>query len=224
MRLRRAVGRTWADGRPRAWLLAVLAALVAAGVALGRHASADIVALAAWDLGTLALLGYTWRDIVRSDAARTRTRAAVADPGRAGILVLTVLSCAVALAVCVALLAKLSGPAPGDPLVATVFGLGLLAVVTAWVLLHTGFAVHYAHLYYRDDGDIGGLEFLRTPKPDDFDFAYFAFMIGTAFGGGDVGVADRGIRRVVLGHSVLSFVFNTAILALMLELVSQGFS
>lgn len=219
-----AMRRALAGQRPRAGLLAVLAVLVAAAIAVGAEAGAAIAAVAAWDVATAAMIAYAWRGIATADPAGTRARAATADPGRAGVLVITVLSCAVALTIAVVLLVQLGASAPGDRVVTTLFVLGLVAVVTAWVLVHTAFAVHYAHLYYRDDGDLGGLEFLRTPEPDDFDFAYFAFMVGTAFGGGDVGVSDGGIRRVVLAHSVLSFAFNTAILALVLELVSGAFS
>jgi uncharacterized membrane protein len=93
-----------------------------------------------------------------------------------------------------------------------------VAVVGAWAMMHTAFALHYAHLYYVDDGRQGGLEFAGG-APDDLDFAYFAFGIGMTYQVADVTVVDRGIRRMVLLHSVLSFGFNTAILALVINLV-----
>jgi len=216
--------RFHAGERLRAWLLGGLAAAATAAIALGEDAGPAIAAVAAWDVGSAAMITYAWRGIVTSDAARSRARAAAADPGRAGVLVITALSCATALTIAVVLLVQLGTKAPGDRTITMLFVLGLVAVVTAWVLVHTAFAVHYAHLYYRDDGDLGGLRFPGTPEPDDFDFAYFAFMVATGFGGGDVGITDGGIRRVVLAHSVLSFAFNTAILALVLELVSGAFS
>lgn len=81
-------------------------------------------------------------------------------------------------------------------------------------------ALRYARLYYRDDGaGEGGLEFPGKEPPDDFDFAYFSFTIGMCFQVSDVSVSSRLIRRTVLVHSLVSFLYNTAILALALNLV-----
>ena len=83
-------------------------------------------------------------------------------------------------------------------------------------------SLRYARLfYYDDDGEgIGGLEFPKTPYPDDFDFAYFSFIIGMTFQVSDVMVTDTAFRRHVLYHSIISFVFNTAIIALGVNIVS----
>ena len=56
--------------------------------------------------------------------------------------------------------------------------------------------------------------------PDDWDFAYFAFTIGMCFQVSDVSVVGHSMRRIVLGHSLLSFAYNTAILALALNVVA----
>ena len=85
--------------------------------------------------------------------------------------------------------------------------------------LHTSYALHYAYLYYRSKGSAGGLAFPGEQSPDQLDFAYFAFTIGTSFAVSDVDVTDRAIRRAVLGHQILSFFFNTSILALVVNLV-----
>ena len=102
---------------------------------------------------------------------------------------------------------------------ALLLGLCLGAVVTAWALTHTAYTLRYAHLYYRDDGDgEGGLSFPGGRSPDYFDFAYFAFTVGMAFQVSDVTITSAAIRRAVLGHALLSFAYNTAILALALNL------
>jgi uncharacterized membrane protein len=89
-----------------------------------------------------------------------------------------------------------------------------LAVVSAWFLTHTAYALRYAHLYYRDDDEgEGGLAFPGEGRPAYLEFAYFSFTIGMCFQVSDVGVSSRQIRRAVLGHSLLSFLYNTAILA-----------
>jgi uncharacterized membrane protein len=75
-------------------------------------------------------------------------------------------------------------------------------------------------LYYRDDGDgEGGLEFPGREAPAYFDFAYFAFTVGMCFQVSDVTVSSRNLRRAVLGHALLSFAYNTAIIAVAINLV-----
>ena len=107
----------------------------------------------------------------------------------------------------------------------------LWAAFSGWVLTHTSFALRYAHLYYREKPEPAwGLEFPRPSRPggpepeeyalSDLDFAYFAFTIGVSCAVSDVQVLCPRIRSAVLLHSVVSFVFNTAVLALVLNLVA----
>ncbi len=97
----------------------------------------------------------------------------------------------------------------------------LLAVVFAWLLTHTACTLRYAHLYYRDDREgVGGLTFPGERPPDYLDFAYFAFTVGMCFQVSDVTITSRLIRRAVTGHALLSFAYNTAVLALALNLLT----
>jgi uncharacterized membrane protein len=93
-----------------------------------------------------------------------------------------------------------------------------LGVISAWGVLHTSFTLHYAYLYYRSEESAGGLEFPSEQNPNQLDFAYFAFTIAVSFAVSDVNVTDRSIRRAVLGHQILSFFYNTSILALVINL------
>jgi uncharacterized membrane protein len=103
--------------------------------------------------------------------------------------------------------------------------LTLLSVVLAWVLTHTVYTLRYAHLYYRGSRN-GGLEFPGAHPPADIDFAYFAFTIGICFQTSDVAISSSIIRRTVLLHALVAFVYNTTILALALNfmfgLISSG--
>ena len=103
--------------------------------------------------------------------------------------------------------------------------LGGLAVIASWTLTHTTFAFRYAHLFYgdadADPGDDGGLAFPREPAPDYWDFLYFSFVIGMTCQVSDVQVTSRRIRRLALAHGVLSFLFNTIILALAVNLLAS---
>lgn len=97
--------------------------------------------------------------------------------------------------------------------------ISLSPVILSWFLLHTMFTIRYAHLYHDHNklntgSQVGGIEFPTEEHPDYFDFAYFSFVIGMTFQVSDVTVSSRAIRRFVLMHSLISFAFNTIIVAL----------
>jgi uncharacterized membrane protein len=94
-----------------------------------------------------------------------------------------------------------------------------LGVVSAWGVLHTSYALHYAYLYYRSEESAGGLAFPGDESPTQRDFAYFAFTIGTSFAVSDVDVTDSLMRQAVLGHQILSFFYNASILALVITMI-----
>jgi uncharacterized membrane protein len=104
--------------------------------------------------------------------------------------------------------------------------LAIGAVIISWWLVHTIFTLLYAHLFYdtdTDDGGVketGGLEFPGKEDPDYLDFVYFSFVIGMTFQVSDVEISSRQIRRFALLHALLSFAFNTAILALSINVIS----
>ena len=105
--------------------------------------------------------------------------------------------------------------------------LAITAVVISWSLLHTIYTLRYAHLYYDTSTDIdgetkgiGGLQFPGKEQPDYLDFVYFSFIVGMTFQVSDVNITSRRIRRVCILHALLSFAFNTAILALSINVIS----
>jgi uncharacterized membrane protein len=96
--------------------------------------------------------------------------------------------------------------------------LGLVAIATSWCAAHTGYVLHYAHLYYGDAGR--GLRFHGPEEPNYLDFAYFSFGVGKTFGATDVDVEGRPMRRAVLIHGLYSFAFNSGILAVGLAFIT----
>jgi uncharacterized membrane protein len=97
--------------------------------------------------------------------------------------------------------------------------------VISWLLTHAAFTLRYAHLYYRSGVDSeGGIELGGDDKPDDLDFAYFAFTIGMCFQVSDVTISNRLIRRTALLHALVSFAYNTGILAVVLNIVVSQLS
>jgi uncharacterized membrane protein len=168
----------------------------------------------AWDAGAVTLLLVTWYVIGRATPESTRKWAAIDDPGQVFAIGIDLVGSAVSFTAAILLLGH-------QQLTSTPAALWLVivAVVSSWVLMHTGFTVRYAHLYYRDDNGVGGLEFPGNADPDYLDFAYYAFVVGMTFQTADVSITDRAIRRLTLVHGILSFVFNTLILALTVNLI-----
>jgi uncharacterized membrane protein len=98
--------------------------------------------------------------------------------------------------------------------------LAFLSVIGGWLTIHTMFAMHYAHHYWRRvpdaDGALrlqGGLVFPETAEPTGSDFLYFSFIIGMTAQTSDVTITTTALRRINLLHSLLSFFFNTVLVA-----------
>jgi uncharacterized membrane protein len=205
---RRAVGR----------LVVATAVVAMVGLLLPSSLSWGERAVAAWDAGALSLLILVLSTELAKDPVATRRRAAAADPGRTAVWVIVLLANGVTV-LGAAIMSRNAHGIAGNR-AELLAGLCMLAVVLAWTLTHTGFTLRYAHLYYRDDEEgVGGLSFPGGRPPSDFDFAYFSFTIGMCFQVSDVSVSSPRIRRAVLAHAVMSFAYNTVILAVALNLV-----
>ena len=180
-------------------------------------------AVAAYDVAAIIILAYDWTVGLRNDAKHTIRRAAAEDPGRQIVLLIVLLSSIAGLASAILILGKGPNVPPAEHNLALAFGIA--AVVLGWLLIHTTFVFRYAHLYYFDSDEDGsaqrGLTFPGTTEPDDYDFAYFAFVIGMTFQVSDVQITDPGVRSLALFHALLSFGYNTAILALGVNLASS---
>ncbi|MCM2293633.1 DUF1345 domain-containing protein [Allorhizobium sp. BGMRC 0089] len=98
-------------------------------------------------------------------------------------------------------------------------GLAFVSVILGWLTIHTMFAAHYAHRFWRHrQGPDGlqqdkGLEFPQTAEPDGTDFLYFSFVIGMTAQTSDVAITTSSMRRMNLAHAVVSFFFNTVLVA-----------
>jgi uncharacterized membrane protein len=157
----------------------------------------------------LVLCCIDWSIIARAHAKATEKRAAAEDPGRKTVWAIVLLSSLFSLFASVYVLHN----AAGNGLWTAVT---LLSVLLGWTLTHTAYTLRYAHLYYHV-GRPGGLEFPGEHPPADIDFAYFSFTIGICFQTSDVAISSPVIRRTVLLHSIVSFLYNTTILALALN-------
>ena len=142
-----------------------------------------------------------------------RRRAAWEDEGIELIIVLTLLAISLSLGSIFDLLNQ-----PGDPDFLHLW-VAFLTVPLGWTTLHAIMAFHYAHLFYARHpetgaADAGGLEFPRSQEPGSWDFLYYSFVVGMTAQVSDVQVASTRMRRITLVHGVVSFFFNTVIVAL----------
>ena len=208
----------------------ILALSVAAGAAVvtfGRW-PIPIQALVVWNVFGYSVLLLAWLRIAIDEPASFLSKAKLQDSSRMTIFT------SVLIAACISLFAVgyLLGTAKGLSKhgLTTHVLLSFATVVSSWLLIHTIFSLRYAHIYYGDSdepddpGHAGGLQFPDEPAPNYMDFAYFSFIIGMTCQVSDVQITDRRIRRLALFHGMVSFAFNTAILALGINIVSGLFS
>jgi uncharacterized membrane protein len=195
---------------------------VAGGVAMYGAAAGRInfraAGLLGWDTFALLLLALSWGAIASADARTTRERAGSEDPGRTLVYVIVVATSSMSL-LGATLLVRNPVALPPELLGARA-ALCLGTVALAWTMTHVAFTFRYAHLYYREDAEgVGGLELPGHQPPAYFDFAYVAFTIGMCFQVSDVCITSHQIRRAALFHALISFAYNSVILAFVLNLV-----
>jgi uncharacterized membrane protein len=209
---------------PRLLLSAVLAGLTIAFLPPSFHLAARL--LCSWDAFTLCFLFLTLRLMLRATPAIMRRFARQEDEGRATILSL------ITIAACISVVAIgliLQDKGQQNSLLLLHLGLAIITIVSSWLLVHTIFAQHYAHIYYQaertlDECKADGLDFPGEIEPDYWDFLYFSFVIGMTSQVSDINVTSRELRRLSLIHGVLSFFFNTTIVAMMINIVAGAIS
>ena len=182
--------------------------------------------LIAWNAGTILDIVLTLHSMAIATTKTIRWRAEATDDGKWAILGLTSIAAVAALGAIFAQLAATKDM--HGALKSAHLGLAGLTVVSAWVFIHMVFALHYAHEYFDEtkveEGEKcalrGGLRFPDTDEPDYWDFLYFSFIIGVAAQTADVEITSKVMRRTSLVHSVLAFFFNSAILALTINIAA----
>lgn len=176
--------------------------------------------LIGWDVGIFLYLAMTWTMMARADVHRMRRQAALHDEGEWTIVLL---SMAATLASLGAIAVELhSARLTSSTIQVWRVCIGAATIFASWFFVHTIMAQHYAHDYYLREESGHGLIFPdHVKEPDYWDFLYVAFTIGAAAQTSDVSIASGRIRRVVLAHTILSFLFNTTILALSINVAAS---
>jgi uncharacterized membrane protein len=166
----------------------------------------------AWDVMTALYVTFTLTMIAQSTIETCHDRAALYDEGDWVILLLVVASAAASF---VAIFAELASLTAGREPLALSLVVTAATVALSWTFTHVVFTLHYANVYYKPDDDgPGGLHFPGNGSPDYRDFLYYSFVIGCACQTGDVATTSQAMRHLTLVHGVVAFAFNTAILAL----------
>ncbi len=198
----------------RRLLICLAGGLVAAGLAVLAGVP-EIAVLVGWAVAAGALLVWVWRISWPRDPDGTKRLAE--EEGQTRVTDTAVLGAAVAslAAVAEALVRSSSGGAVG---VVTVV-LGVLVVIVSWALVNTVFALKFARHFYS--GGDGGIDFGQRDPPAYSDFAYLAFTVGMSFAVPDTQIADTSIRKVALGHALLSYLFGTVVIAVAVNLVTN---
>jgi len=173
--------------------------------------------LIGWDIFVTLYLLLVYIMVLRSGLSHIKRNAALQDDGRFLILMMTALGAFASLA---AILSELGDAhrSPKELIFAT------LTIALSWAAVYTAFALHYAHEYYRG-AKPGGLQFPSGDQHDHadyWDFVYFAFVIGMTAQVSDVGITDKTIRRTATVHGIISFCFNTALVALMVNIAASA--
>lgn len=171
----------------------------------------------------ICFLVMTFLLMVKATPEKMRRYARLEDEGRAAILAI------VTAAACISIFAIgfiLSDKDSSNGLLLLHLSLSIVTIVGSWLLVHVIFTLHYARLYYQDHKTLSeckaeGLDFPGDDvEPDYWDFLYFSFVIGMTSQVSDVAICSREMRRLSLIHGILSFFFNTTIVAMTINIIA----
>ena len=190
-----------------------------------RRRTVPVQFMSAWIAFSLVNLIFFWIFMFTVHPREIARIARKQDLSRILIFLVILLASSVSLVAVVLLLREL--PTPGQRGYYYHMVLFIASVTCSWFLIHTIFAFRYAHLFYTckmdeviDKECRGGLEFPNDKTPDYLDFAYFSFGLGMTFQVSDVQVTSGIIRRLTLLHSLISFIFNTTFVALIINIIA----
>ena len=195
------------------------------GIAVGILAPADSIIskiLYGWNDGVWTYLVLMLWLTMRTKAPDVKRIAEIEDEN-AGLVLLVVSIAAIASLVTITFELAGSKDLASTPKLLH-YGFTAVTVIGAWLLIGVIFSVHYARLFYTWDGKDPALRFAEgLTTPNYWDFLYFSFTISAAVQTSDVGVATRGLRKIVLAQSLIGFLFNTAILGFSINIAAGLF-
>jgi uncharacterized membrane protein len=175
-----------------------------------------------WNTFSLCMIVMSWISFFITNSKQIREQARVQDPSRTIIFIIIIISTLISfLAVLLLIISK----DKSDNASSWRIAIAISGMLFSWFLIHTIFTLRYAHLYYGDhetklNTHAGGLEFPDDSKPEYLDFAYYSFVLGMTFQVSDVQITSKRLRSLAMLHGLLSFVFNTIMIALTINLIA----
>jgi uncharacterized membrane protein len=200
-----------------------IVALVA-GLLLHGHVRFPMLVVLTWEFFTVTSLIMAWLVISTQDPYDARRNARLQDASATFLFVLVICAATASLLGVALVLHDVKDLGSTALLLRVLIAAG--AVLTSWFYVHTIFALRYAHRYFDDARKVerhavsGGLIFPGNKSPGFTDFAYFSFVIGMTCQVSDVQISSPGLRRLALVHGLISFLFNTAVLAMFVNIVA----
>ncbi len=175
-----------------------------------------------WDIFSVCMIIMTWITFFITSAKQIRIQSKVQDPNRS-IIFIIILICTLASFLTVLLL--IVTKKDGDDGASWRLPIAVAGMLFSWILIHTTFTLRYAHIFYGDhktnpNTHAGGLEFPGDELPDYLDFAYFSFVLGMTFQVSDVQITSKRFRRLALLHGLISFIFDTTMIALTINILA----
>ncbi len=175
-----------------------------------------------WDAFSVCMIVMTWITFFITTAKQIRIQSKVQDPNRSIIFIIILVS---TLASFLTILLLIVTKKDGDNGASWRLPIAVAGMLFSWILIHTSFTLRYAHIFYGDhkskpNTHAGGLDFPGDSLPDYLDFAYFAFVLGMTFQVSDVQITSKRFRRLALLHGLISFIFDTTLLALTINILA----
>ncbi|EOH6098673.1 DUF1345 domain-containing protein [Acinetobacter baumannii] len=210
------------QNRPHFFIALIFGVVVASLLAWLTSWKWSTILLASWNGSISLYLLHVWKLMRSADHSQMQQQAKKQDESKWVIMLIVLLAITMSL---VAILVQLSQLPSGHYEKLGHVALALLTIISAWLFMHTVFALHYAHDFYMAlsrNEENGGLDFPGTEHPTYPDFLFFSYIIGTSAQTADVSITNKHMRLLNLFHAVLSFGFNTTILAICIN-VAAGF-
>jgi uncharacterized membrane protein len=206
------------------WRLAIGIVSGAIGFAVASlcGANATFAGLIAWNSAVAVYLAVTWHLFLTASETEVRDRCGRRDEQRWAILAMIIFAVSASLAAIVGAMTEIKQlPHAWQPPAA---GLAIMTLIGSWAMLQTVFALHYAHEHFLDidrRGEGGGIAFPGEPARTYLDFVYLAVCVGATGQVSDPNVTTTRLRNLVTAHGVTAFFYNTAVLALGINILAS---
>jgi uncharacterized membrane protein len=198
-------------------LIVSVAAGIIAAIALVLLGAAKFAPLGAWDATAVIYVLWIWFSVWTMTASQTKSHARTEDPGQAPADILLIIASVASLVAVGFMITEASSSSGIEK--AIEIALGLFSVIASWAVVHSTYTLKYAKIFYTDPE--GGVDFNSSGPPKYSDFAYVAFTVGLTFQVSDTNIQTNELRRTILKHALLSYLFGAVIIATTINTIAN---